>query len=175
MSCGWGLRAALETIRTEDLPKFLRNLGKDSPLGFETDDPTDNWIYSEEMKAMDIPDHHGFLHYYEVLWPLAHRLIGTDLPENENQVRLVNSTIHVGRSQPAAPRFCSHPSRVSNRQVIRKMVNRKFPKILRLAEPTAQFYEALAANAIQRIWRGHRVRRKAKRKLAQMVRDPLSF
>ena len=39
------------------------------------------------MKALDIPDHHGVVHYYEVLWPLAHRLIGTDLPENEGLVR----------------------------------------------------------------------------------------
>lgn len=55
-------------------------------------------------------------------------------------------------------------------QVISKLVRRKFPKILRLAEPTAQFYEVLAANSIQRIWRGHRVRRKAKRKLAELAR-----
>ena len=42
---------AEEVIRTEDLPKFLRNLGKDSPLGIETDDPTDNWIYADDMKV----------------------------------------------------------------------------------------------------------------------------
>lgn len=44
-------------------------------------------VFMEVVMNLNIPDHEGLVHYYEVLEPLAYRLLGAPLPESENMVR----------------------------------------------------------------------------------------
>ncbi|KAK3278430.1 hypothetical protein CYMTET_13629 [Cymbomonas tetramitiformis] len=71
---------ATMTIRTPSLVNFLGTL--QPALGFSGEKIS---VTHADIVALNIPDHQGVVHYYEVLGALAYRLHGTELPETVSQ------------------------------------------------------------------------------------------